>query len=618
MRSASDNRLHLPWIRTVALVFTLIHVGSAAASEPAPGEKNSAPPADASDTAEDDPLAATEAERIASIDAIHAELAELEPRLETLKGEDRRGLEIVVGQRWMELMEAVDALGDNLLEQEEAGRDTAALRARTEREVAGITPILTRIGREKTQQLEENRAALEKASGDQKLAIESLIAEDTAWIDGLFDAFVEHVLMMDRIGVDSGALRESAERELSARAETAVGRLGITRLKQNKINTSLERSPADSALLTQAAELEEKYNAISLELGQSVSLMRKLDLETSKYQQVLIEATGELTADVLDSDVALGLLDSWTRRVRDQIYDNGPQLLFKALIFLLILGLFRLIASATRRVVRRTVSASRLNVSQLLQETAVSISSKLVMTIGLLVGLSQLGLQIGPLLAGIGVAGFIIGFALQDTLGNFASGAMILIYRPYDVDDLIECAGGVYGQVSRMSLVSTTILTVDNQTLVVPNSKIWGDVIKNVTAQRVRRIDMTFGISYDSDIPHAESVLHDILMKHDKVLDEPESIIALHNLGDSSVDFVVRPWVETEDYWPVYWDVHRSVKMRFDEEGITIPFPQRDVHVHASQHPAPPAPTTNPRHAQVAAPHPGPVPDEPGSDGEEG
>jgi small conductance mechanosensitive channel len=382
---------------------------------------------------------------------------------------------------------------------------------------------------------------------------------------------------------------------------------------QNKVSTSLERSPADSTLLAQAAALEEKYNAISLELGQSVSLMRKLDLETSKYQQVLIEATGELTADVLDSDVALGLIDSWTRRVRDQIHDNGPQLLFKALIFLLILGLFRLIASATRRVVRRTVSTSRLNVSQLLQETAVSISSKLVMTIGLLVGLSQLGLQIGPLLAGIGVAGFIIGFALQDTLGNFASGAMILIYRPYDVDDLIECAGGVFGQVSRMSLVSTTILTVDNQTLVVPNSKIWGDVIKNVTAQRVRRIDMTFGISYDSDIPHAESVLRDILVKHDKVLDEPEFIIAVHNLGESSVDIVVRPWVETDDYWPVYWDVHRSVKLRFDEEGIKIPFPQRDVHVHASQHPAPPAPTSNPGHAPAAAPHPGPVPDEPGT-----
>jgi small conductance mechanosensitive channel len=555
-----------------------------------------------------------EAGLLASIDAIHSELRELQPRLDKASGEDRRGLEIVVGRKWIELMEAVDALGANLVEQEEAGRDTAQLRARAELELAGITPYLQRIGREKTRQLEENRAALEKATGEQRAAIETLINEDEVSIAGLYEAFVDLVLMMERIGVDTSALRENADRELRAAAETAVGRLGITRLKQEKVTASLEHTPADSALLAEAALLEEDHDAISKKLAQYVALMRRLDIEASKYQQALIEATGELTADVLNRDVALGLVGSWTREFRDQISNYGPQLLFKGLIFLLILGVFRLIASVVRRLVRRTVSASRLNVSQLLQETAISISSKVVMGIGVLFALSQMGLEIGPLLAGIGVAGFIVGFALQDTLGNFASGAMILIYRPYDVDDMIECAGGVFGCVSRMSLVSTTILTIDNQTLVVPNSKIWGDVIKNVTAQRLRRIDMTFGVSYDSDIPHAESVLRDILLKHEKVLDEPEFIVEIHNLGDSSVDFVVRPWVETDDYWPVYWDVHRAVKMRFDEEGIGIPFPQRDVHVYAAQPPVPHGPPADARSAPVPAPNPGPVPDDPDSD----
>jgi small conductance mechanosensitive channel len=210
----------------------------------------------------------------------------------------------------------------------------------------------------------------------------------------------------------------------------------------------------------------------------------------------------------------------------------------------------------------------------------VSIAAKAVMIVGILVGLSQLGFQLGPILAGLGVAGFIVGFALQDTLSNFAAGAMILIYRPYDVGDMIEAAGGVFGKVSHMSLVSTTILTIDNQTLVVPNSKIWGDVIKNVTAQRERRIDMVFGISYSDDIPKAEQILESILEQHPKVLKEPEPIVKLHNLGDSSVDFVVRPWVRTEDYWDVHWDVTREVKMRFDAEGVSIPFPQRDVHFY--------------------------------------
>jgi small conductance mechanosensitive channel len=210
----------------------------------------------------------------------------------------------------------------------------------------------------------------------------------------------------------------------------------------------------------------------------------------------------------------------------------------------------------------------------------VSLASGLVLIIGFLIALSQLGVEIGPMLTGLGIAGFVLGFALQDTLANFASGIMILAYRPFDVEDLIECAGGVFGKVSQMSLVSTTILTIDNQTLIVPNGKIWGDVITNVTAQRVRRVDLVFGIGYADDIPKTEKVLTSILEEHPKVLDDPEFVIKVFELGDSSVNFIVRPWVATDDYWDVHWDVTREVKMAFDREGISIPFPQRDVHFY--------------------------------------
>lgn len=199
---------------------------------------------------------------------------------------------------------------------------------------------------------------------------------------------------------------------------------------------------------------------------------------------------------------------------------------------------------------------------------------------GVLIALSQIGISVGPVLAGLGVAGFVLGFALQDSLSNFASGVMILIYRPFDVSDIVE-VGDVFGRVEGMSLVNTTVLTFDNQTLIVPNSKVWGDVIKNVTAQHERRVDMMFGISYEDDIQRAEEILCDILASHDKVLDEPEPIVRLHELADSSVNFVVRPWVARDDYWPVYWDVTRAVKLRFDEAGVTIPFPQRELHFDA-------------------------------------
>ncbi|MEF1229497.1 mechanosensitive ion channel, partial [Vibrio fortis] len=209
----------------------------------------------------------------------------------------------------------------------------------------------------------------------------------------------------------------------------------------------------------------------------------------------------------------------------------------------------------------------------------VSIASKAVVFIGLLIALSQIGIELAPLLTGFGVAGVIIGFALQDTLSNFASGLMILIYRPYDVGDMVKVAG-VQGTVKDMSLVSTTVQTIDNQRLVIPNNKIWGDVINNITAERVRRVDMVFGIGYSDDIDKAKSVLNDIIINHPKVLKKPEHMIKLHTLNTSSVDFVVRPWVKTDDYWDVYWDVTETVKKRFDEEGITIPFPQRDVHIY--------------------------------------
>lgn len=168
---------------------------------------------------------------------------------------------------------------------------------------------------------------------------------------------------------------------------------------------------------------------------------------------------------------------------------------------------------------------------------------------------------------------------MQDSLSNFAAGLMILAYRPFDVGDSIEAAG-VTGKVSNMSLVSTTVVTFDNQRLVVPNSKIWGGVIRNVSAEPTRRVDMVFGIGYDDDVDRAEAILQEIVAGHELVLEEPETVIQLNELADSSVNFIVRPWTHNGDYWTVRWDVTREVKKRFDAEGISIPYPQRDVHLH--------------------------------------
>jgi small conductance mechanosensitive channel len=201
------------------------------------------------------------------------------------------------------------------------------------------------------------------------------------------------------------------------------------------------------------------------------------------------------------------------------------------------------------------------------------------MVIGFVVALSALEVNIAPLLAAIGAAGFVIGLALQGTLSNFASGLLILFYRPFDVGDVID-AGGVSGIVDSVSLVSTHIRTFDNKMMIVPNNDIWGGTITNATASETRRVDMVFGIGYDDDVDIAKGILERIVNEHPLVLDDPAPVIQLNELGDSSVNFICRPWAKNSDYWKVYWDITRSVKQEFDRTGISIPFPQRDVHLH--------------------------------------
>ena len=266
-------------------------------------------------------------------------------------------------------------------------------------------------------------------------------------------------------------------------------------------------------------------------------------------------------------------------QAKDWLVQEGPAFAFQIAAALVVFLLFVILAKILSGITRKALDSEKAQFSQLLEDFIVSLVGKAVIGFGLLVALTQMGIELGPLLAGIGVAGFIIGFAVQDSLSNFAAGLMILAYRPFDVGDSIEAAG-VTGKVSNMSLVSTTVVTFDNQRLVVPNSKIWGGVIRNVSAEPTRRVDMVFGIGYDDDIDQAEALLREIVGSHELVLDDPEPVIQLHELADSSVNFVVRPWTNNGDYWTVRWDITREVKKRFDAEGISIPYPQRDVHIH--------------------------------------
>ena len=202
-----------------------------------------------------------------------------------------------------------------------------------------------------------------------------------------------------------------------------------------------------------------------------------------------------------------------------------------------------------------------------------------VVTFAVIAALNQLGIQTNSLVAIVGAAGLAVGLALKDSLGNFAAGVMILVFKQFKTGDLIEAAG-VLGVVETHNIFSTQLKTGDNKAIFVPNGKLIGDNIINYSTKPTRRVDLVIGVSYDADLSHVKSVLEEILANDSRILQDPAPTIGVLELADNSVNFAVRPWVDAADYWGVYFDLHAGVKTRFDEEKIGIPYPQRDVHLH--------------------------------------
>jgi small conductance mechanosensitive channel len=279
------------------------------------------------------------------------------------------------------------------------------------------------------------------------------------------------------------------------------------------------------------------------------------------------------TVDLTDSSAAWLTIKGWMMS-----QDGGLRWLANIIKFFLALALVYLLSRTAGKLADAALSHNK-NLSTLLKDFIKVSVRRVILMIGFIVSLTLIEINVGPVLALIGAAGLVVGLALQSTLSNFASGMLILIYRPFDVGDIIEI-DGVTGTVHSMTLLSTSIKTFDNQHLVVPNNNIWGTTIVNVTGSRTRRVDLVFGIGYSDDMAKAEKIMLEVVSKHDLVLEYPAPIIKVNQLADSSVNFVCRPWVKTENYLDVYWDITRQVKEAFDEQGVSIPFPQRDVHIH--------------------------------------
>lgn len=224
----------------------------------------------------------------------------------------------------------------------------------------------------------------------------------------------------------------------------------------------------------------------------------------------------------------------------------------------------------------------RWNVDPILINFVSSISNALLLLFVFIAALDQLGVNTTSLIAVLGAAGLAVGLALKDSLQNFSAGIMLVLFRPFKVGNFID-AGGVMGIVEKISIFSTIMRTGDNREVTVPNSRIYSGTITNFSARDTRRIDMVFGISYSDDLLKAKNIIKEIVTNHEKVLPEPEPVVRVAELAESSVNFDVRPWVNADDFWPVRAELIEQIKLAFDANGISIPFPQMDVHINKSE-----------------------------------
>jgi len=266
----------------------------------------------------------------------------------------------------------------------------------------------------------------------------------------------------------------------------------------------------------------------------------------------------------------------------DKLMVTGIDFGINVVTAILIFYIGRFVARVATSGVRKLMNARK--VDAILESFVTNLAYYALMIVVIVAAVDRLGLQTTSLIAVLGAAGLAVGLAMQGSLANFAAGVLIVMFRPYRVGDWVEAAG-VAGTIMQVQILTTIMRTGDNKEIIVPNGQIMGAIITNYSANETRRVDMVFGVSYSDDIDKVRAVIKEVVDADERVLKDPPCLIAVAALADSSVNFNVRPWVNTGDYWAVMWELTEAIKKRFDEEGISIPFPQRDIHIVSQPEP---------------------------------
>jgi len=256
---------------------------------------------------------------------------------------------------------------------------------------------------------------------------------------------------------------------------------------------------------------------------------------------------------------------------------SGVEFGLKLLVAIVIFYVGRLVARILTNTLHKLMQKQKAD--PILESFVCNLAYWVVMLFVIIASINHIGIETTSLIAVMGAAGLAVGLALQGSLSNFASGVLIVVFRPYRVGDFVEAAG-ISGVVLQVQILTTVMKTGDNKQIIVPNSQIMGSIITNYSANDTRRVDMTIGVSYDDDLDKVRKTIQELVDADDRILKDPECLIAVSALADSSVNFAVRPWVKTSDYSNVMFDLTEAIKKRFDQDGISFPFPQQDVHLY--------------------------------------
>ncbi len=364
---------------------------------------------------------------------------------------------------------------------------------------------------------------------------------------------------------------QSPDNDGGSTTETASPTAGESDAQTKTVNTAIKLK---GDMLTSVTKLQDQRTVLSDRLAVVLNSLEAKGGDVAEYRTYSAAVSG-IELDTSDAASAWAGIVGWMSSK-----EGGQRLAWNLGRFALILFITYLIAKVVAAIVNWLLER-KLKLSQLAERLIASMIKNIVMLVGFAIALTALEVDITPVLAAIGATGLVIGLALQGTLSNFASGLMILINRPFDVGNVVN-AGGITGTIAQMNLVSTTFRTFDNQTIHVPNNEIWNNVITNITANPTRRVDLEFGIGYDDDFEQAENLIKDVLQANKLVLSDPEPVVVTHELADSSVNIVCRPWAKTSDWWQVKTEVTREVKRKFDQVGISFPYPQQDVHFYGA------------------------------------